>query len=264
MSLFGKPVSTFPGHALAADTLLFPLDALTHAERRPRIFAQHLAERGASRFLLAERGERGAESQQRVGSLGGRFVFGRDVEKGLGGIAVALALEQAFAEPVFGLRRHPVARILAQEGAETFLRLRIVLALDVAVSEVVIVARAVRWRQGRDLRSGGRRAGIGGRRPTGRERGFAVQSMNVEWLAPHATAGGRRLLGDFRRRAAARDGPQRPRRTGCGRILRRIERVGAATGRLRGWWCRSRHPGAGRDRSNVRAERARRTRRIGI
>src|SRR6202011_905431 len=62
----------------AADTLLFPIDALLHAQRRARIFAQHLAERRAGGLLLAQHRERLAEPQQRVGRLGGGFVPGRD------------------------------------------------------------------------------------------------------------------------------------------------------------------------------------------
>src|ERR1700682_4741688 len=37
----------------AADTLLFPIDALLHPERRAGIFAQHLSERSAGGLLLA-------------------------------------------------------------------------------------------------------------------------------------------------------------------------------------------------------------------
>src|SRR4051812_6762591 len=41
------------GAASAAHTLLFPLDALLHDERRARILASDSGERGAGRFLLA-------------------------------------------------------------------------------------------------------------------------------------------------------------------------------------------------------------------
>src|SRR5882757_8329112 len=112
-SAFASAAET--GAASAADTLLFPVDALLHADRRARIFAQDLAERRTGRFLLAERRERLPEPQQGVGRLRGRLELGRDVEEGLGGVAVALALEQAFAQPVLRLGRHPVARIPAQE-----------------------------------------------------------------------------------------------------------------------------------------------------
>src|SRR3984893_2618420 len=54
-SAFASPTPTFPS---AVGTLLFPVDALLHAHRGARIFAQHFAERGAGRFLLAERRKR--------------------------------------------------------------------------------------------------------------------------------------------------------------------------------------------------------------
>src|SRR5439155_22424179 len=61
--------------ASAADTLLFPVNALLHADRGARILAQNLAERGAGGFLLAQRSERLPEPQQRFGRLGGGLVF---------------------------------------------------------------------------------------------------------------------------------------------------------------------------------------------
>src|SRR5262245_8187520 len=57
------------GAASAADTLLFPVDALLHVDRRARIFAQNLGERRAGRFLLAHRRQRLPEPQQRIGRL---------------------------------------------------------------------------------------------------------------------------------------------------------------------------------------------------
>src|ERR1700675_1379332 len=63
-SAFASPLATA---ASAVGTLLFPVDALLHAHRGARIFAQPLAERGAGRFLFAERRERHAEPQQRIG-----------------------------------------------------------------------------------------------------------------------------------------------------------------------------------------------------
>src|SRR6202030_4175245 len=135
----------------AADTLLFPVDALLHAERRAGIFAQHLSERRAGGLFLAQHRERLAEPQQRVARLGGGFIFGRDIEEGFGGVAIALPLEQAFAQPILRLGRHPVAGIFAQEGAKSVLGQRIVLAQDIAVGEVVIILRAIRRRQRRHL-----------------------------------------------------------------------------------------------------------------
>ena len=93
-------------------------------ERSLRIFAQHFAERSAGGFLLAERGERLAETHQRVRRTGGGFVFGRDGKEGLGGVAIVLSWNSAFAEPILRLRRQPVARIFSQEIAEASARRR--------------------------------------------------------------------------------------------------------------------------------------------
>src|SRR6202035_2940821 len=63
-SAFASASPTLPS---AAGTLLFPVDALLHAHRGARIFAQHLAERSAGRLLFAKRRKRHAEPQQRIG-----------------------------------------------------------------------------------------------------------------------------------------------------------------------------------------------------
>src|SRR5262249_5193936 len=105
----------------AVDALLFTVDALLHADRRARIFAQDLAQRCAGRLPLAERRERLAKPKQCIRRLGRGFVFGRDIEEGFGGVTVALALEQTFAKPVLHLRHHPIVRVFAQEDAEAFL-----------------------------------------------------------------------------------------------------------------------------------------------
>src|SRR5262245_66543147 len=131
----------------AAGTLLFSLDPLLHARRGARKFAQHLAERRAGRLLFAEHGEGLSEAEQRIGRLGVRFVFGRNVEEGFGRVAVALALELALAEPEGRIAGEPVVGIFAQEVAEAVLGERIVLAQHVAVGEVVFVARRLRRRQ---------------------------------------------------------------------------------------------------------------------
>jgi len=62
-------------------------------------------------------------------------------EEGFGGIAILLLLEQTLAEPILRFRREPVARVLAQEGAERVRSERIVLVHHVAVGEVVFVFR---------------------------------------------------------------------------------------------------------------------------
>src|SRR3954470_771881 len=96
------------GAASAAGTLLFPVDALLHSDRGPRIFSQHFAERGAGGFLLAQGRERLAKTQQRLGRPAGGFVFGRHGQEGFRGVAVLLTLEQALAQPIIGVGRQPV------------------------------------------------------------------------------------------------------------------------------------------------------------
>src|SRR3989304_3680137 len=81
----------------AVDTLLFLCDAALHARRGARKFAPDFGQRGAGRFLLIERGQRLAETQQGVGRLAGFLVFGRHRQERFRGVAIALALEQAFA-----------------------------------------------------------------------------------------------------------------------------------------------------------------------
>src|SRR5579872_4104145 len=80
-SVFVSATETGAGRS-AAVTLLFSVDTLFHGQRRARIFAQDLAERGASGLLLAQESERLTKAQQRVGCFGGRFVFGRYIEEG--------------------------------------------------------------------------------------------------------------------------------------------------------------------------------------
>src|ERR1700674_3980536 len=127
----------------AFDTLLFPLDALLHGDRGARIFAADLAESGAGRFLLVERGQRLAEPQQRVRCLAGGVVFRRDGEERFGGVMIPLALEQRLAEPIMRVGGETVARILLQETAKALFGERIVLAQHIAVSEVVLVLRRI-------------------------------------------------------------------------------------------------------------------------
>src|SRR5262245_10573705 len=121
----------------AAGTLLGRRHALLHAARGLGIFAADLAERGAGRLALAERGERLAEPQQRVGRLGARLELGGDREEGFRRVAVALPVEQALAQPVIGVRRLRRGRVLAQEAAQGLLRQGVVAALDIAVAEIV-------------------------------------------------------------------------------------------------------------------------------
>src|SRR5579862_3425728 len=67
-SAFASQSPTLPS---AVGTFLFPLDALLHAHRGARIFAQHLAQRGAGRCLFAERRKRHAEAEQCIGRARG-------------------------------------------------------------------------------------------------------------------------------------------------------------------------------------------------
>src|SRR5688572_14971439 len=93
----------------AADAFLLTVDALSDANRGARVLAQDFRERSAGGFLLSQRRERLPEPQERVGRLGGGLVLGRDAQERLGGVAKTLPLKHALAEPVHGLRRHPVA-----------------------------------------------------------------------------------------------------------------------------------------------------------
>src|SRR5580700_5283405 len=114
-SALASPSATLPS---AVGTLLFPIDALLHAQRGARIFAQHLAERGTGGFFLAERRKRHAEPQQRVGRPRGVLVFGRHRQERFRRVVVALILEQGFAKPELRLGREPVARIFVQKIGE--------------------------------------------------------------------------------------------------------------------------------------------------
>src|SRR5262245_52396615 len=128
----------FAAAGSAADTLLFPLDALLHIGRGAGIFAADFDEGGAGRILLLERRQRLSEPHERVGRLAGFLELGRDRKERFGGLAEALALEQALAEPVVRLRDELVVRIFAQETAEIVFRQRIILAQQVPIGGVVL------------------------------------------------------------------------------------------------------------------------------
>src|SRR5438270_2645914 len=131
------------GASEAADTLLFPLRRLLHVRGRLRILAGNLSQRRARRLLLVERCERLAEPQQRVRRLAGALELARHGEERLGSLAIALALEQAFAEPIVRVSDQTIAGMLLEERAQAFLGERIVLAQHIAVREIVFVARGV-------------------------------------------------------------------------------------------------------------------------
>src|SRR5690349_9653789 len=101
--------------ASALRPLLLAVDRGFDAGGSARIFAADLAEGGAGGLLLLQRGERLAEPQQRIRSLGRFFVFGGDGEEGFRRVAILLALEVALAEPVLRVPEQRVARIFLRE-----------------------------------------------------------------------------------------------------------------------------------------------------
>src|SRR5262245_15755331 len=208
----------------AARTLLLALDALLHARGCARKFSQDLAERRAGRLLLAERGERLPETQQRIGRLGVGFVFGRDVEEGFRGVAEALALEQGFAEPIGGVAGEPIVGILAQEIAEAVFGQRVVLAQHIAIGEIEFVARRLRGGQRGDLAGRVR----GARRRHRRQR--IERTAGVAAPADLLAAG----VGNGRGLARAVDRAEGLRRARRVRMLRRVERVATPGGRSGG------------------------------
>src|SRR6266508_4051712 len=216
----------------AADTLLFSLDPLLHRRRRAWELAQH----------FAERCERLPKAQKRIGSFGDGFIFGRDGEEGFRGVAVALALEHAFAQPIGGIPDEPIIGIFAQEAAEGVFGEGVVLAQHIAIGEVVFVARGLRGRKRGKCTTASRPAAR--RLP----RHGAVRRSHAREIKRRAcgASGGSadRRLGCIgahvwrRTRARRRTGPtdraERVRRTGRVRILEGIERVAALAGRCRG------------------------------
>src|ERR1700686_2356652 len=159
--------------ASAVGTLLFPVDALLHAQRGARVFAQHLAQRGAGRFLFAERRQRHAEPQKRIGRPRSGVILRRHGKEGFRGVAIALALEQCFAPPELCGGRQAIARILAQEIRELIRGGTIVLVLEVAVSEIEFVLGRIARRQRRLHGAGAARIARWRRRQCSARRGTA-------------------------------------------------------------------------------------------
>src|SRR5919109_105479 len=88
-----------PAAGSTAGTLLFLLDGTLHVGRGLRVFRQHVTERRARRFALAERRERLAEPQQCVRRFYGVRIVGGDLEENLGRVVELLALELRLAQP---------------------------------------------------------------------------------------------------------------------------------------------------------------------
>src|ERR1700722_18272833 len=229
-SAFASPS---PTAASAVGTLLFPVDALLHAHRGARIFAQHLAERSAGGFLFAERRKRHAQPQQRIGRPRGGVVFCRHGEEGFGGIAIALAVKQGFPHPELRLGRQTIARILAQERSKFIRGGTIVLVLQVAVSEIELVLGRIARRE--DLLHGAgaariarrwRRQGTAGRGAAWRRWGHGSAGQ-IERRARLAWTGWWHIGNRRRRFGRCGAGAERTRRAGCSRIERRIECIAA-------------------------------------
>jgi len=136
-------------NTLALDPLLFAIHACFDTGGGARIFPRHFAERGAGGLFLLQRGERLPKPQQRVGRLRRLVVFAGDVEEDLGGVAILLALEQAFTQPILRIPEQGIAGIFFREIAHGLFGERVILALHVADPEIVLVPRRVRRRQDR-------------------------------------------------------------------------------------------------------------------
>src|SRR5882762_4683868 len=162
-----------PAATLALNPLLLTVDRGFDARRGPRILPRHFAERGTGGFLFLQRRQRLAEPQQGIRRLGGLVEFGGHAEEGFRGVAILLALEVAFAEPVLRVRDQGIARIFLREIFHGLFGQRIVLALHVADAEIELVL----WRRrGRQRRQRGAGAGRTRRRQraAGRQRAGGI------------------------------------------------------------------------------------------
>src|SRR5262249_43590634 len=158
--------------ASAMDTLLFPLDRLSDAQRGAGIFAADLCEGAAGGVLLAHVPERLAKPQQRVGSLGSGCVVARNQQEQLGGVAIFLALEQSLAQPIICIRGARVARVFLQEIAKALFGETVIFAQHVAIGEVELVTRRCgRWERRQAAASGVWIAGWRRRKCSGRRWG---------------------------------------------------------------------------------------------
>ena len=147
-------------------------------------------------------------------------------------VAIALALIQAFAQPILRVRHQPFVRIFFQEIAEGLFGQRVVLVQHIAVSEIVFVLRLGRRRQRRQLRAGRWMRGGGG------GIGLAVTGSAFE-IGAAGCVGGRRArrIGRERRQIERRAGsaaigradrrcPALPQPSPCAERARRARCVG--------------------------------------
>src|SRR5579859_124235 len=218
----------------ALDPLLLAVDGGFDAGGGARIFAHDLAEGGAGGLLLLQCGERLSEPQERIGRLRRLVVLAGDIEEDFGGVAILLALEVAFAEPVLGIAHQGIVRIFLRKILHRVFGERVVLALHVADAEIVFVARRVRGRRGDEATAGA--VGIArrrGRRSTllRRQAGLDVGAVGeVERRAGYAPVGHSARAVGLNRHSAAAQGLRGARRV---RVLGGIEGIAATAARRR-------------------------------
>src|ERR1035441_10496982 len=271
-SIESSPRACFSDHTLAVRTLLFLRDAAFRGSRGARKFAPDFGQRGAGRFLLIERVERLSEPQQGVRRLAGVLEFSRDRQEGFRRVAIALALEQALAQPILRVRHQLFVRIFAQEIAERLLGQRVIFVQHIAIRHVVFVLRRRRRRQRCKLGAGG--AGVARRRqlrrrhrrrvrhrPCRLRRRITGKRRQIERSARGAAAGraDRRLVIRVLDRGGRRFVAEDAWRAGRIGMLGGIEYVGAVAGRGGhqglgpGWW-RHRARGCARGRCALGAK----------
>src|SRR3954468_7731417 len=95
----------------ALDALLLTINGRFDAARSARVFPRHLAERGTGGFLLVQGRQRLPEPQKCVRRFRGGPEFGSDSKKGFRGVAIFLAREKTFTEPMLGIREQRIGRI---------------------------------------------------------------------------------------------------------------------------------------------------------
>src|ERR1019366_2077317 len=173
--------------ALALNPLLLTVHSRFDAAGGAGIFPRHLAERRAGGLLLFQGRQRLSQPQQCVRAFRRFIEFGGHREEGFRGVAIALALEKALAEPVLGVRQQGIAGVFLREVAHGLFGERIVLALHIADAEIEFVLRNCRRRQG-GKRAGG--VGIARRRwrQWGRRIARAAGVCQIERLPCAASA----------------------------------------------------------------------------